>query len=327
MTTAWLFPGQGAQELGMGLDIVEAHAPVRRCLEQASEQVNVDLLDVIAQGPRARHARADLAQPALFALSYGIADVLKSRGWQPSWVAGHSLGEFTAAAQTGALDFESALDLVVQRGRLMHDVNVTANGGMLAVSNLPRAAVDTVLSAAVQSSANASVTGQHIEPQVWIANVNAPKQIVLAGRIADLQALGTPIVAAGGRITWLDVAGPYHSPLFKNAALQFAKMVRCCPLEDGHVPLVANSNGAFLSGAAELREELITHMLGTVDWAGSMARLVAAGCQFAVEVGPGRTMKGLAMRNAPRLVCLTTVSAHDLDETCRRLEALSCALS
>ena len=77
MTTAWLFPGQGAQELGMGLDIVEAHAPVRRCLEQASEQVNVDLLDVIAQGPRARLARADLAQPALFALSYGIADVHK----------------------------------------------------------------------------------------------------------------------------------------------------------------------------------------------------------------------------------------------------------
>lgn len=327
MTAAWLFPGQGAQELGMGLDIVKAHVPVRRCLDEASERVGVDLLDVIANGPRARLARTDIAQPALFALSHGIAGVLRSRGLQPSWVAGHSLGEFTAVAQTGSLEFESALELVVQRGRLMHEANITADGGMLAVSGLPRLEVEAVLSAAGRSRADTGATGPHDVPQVWVANVNAPAQIVLAGRMSDLRALGAPIAAAGGRLTWLDVAGPYHSPLLENAAREFAKTVRRCTLEDGRVPLIANSNGAFLSGAAELRQELIDHMLGIVDWASSMARLVSAGCQLAIEVGPGRTMKGLAMRNAPRLTCLTTGTAHDLDETCRRLESLSCASS
>lgn len=313
MKTAWLFPGQGAQEVGMALDLIHAHATVRHRLEQASDRLGADLVRTITDGPRAALARTDVAQPALFALSFAIGELLSARGLAPTWTAGHSLGQFSAAATAGALSYADALDLVIERGRVMHEVNGQVDGGMIAVSG--------ITAPNLQRLVERSTDG------VWIANRNAPTQTVLAGGKAQLQALVPALAAAGARSTWLDVAGPYHTPLFADAATTFARGLARCRIGDARVPLIANTSAIELQGHEALRHEFGAHMLCAVDWVGSMAVLDQRGCELLVEVGPGRTMKGLALRNLARVPCITTGSLGELDDAFRRLEEAACALS
>ena len=313
MSLIFLFPGQGSQVVGMGLDYLRSFPGVASRLEQASERLGVDLGTVLAKGPPKLLAETRLAQPAIFTLSHAIHELLGTRGLLPACTAGHSLGEFGAVTAAGALDFDVALDLVIERGRLMHQANTLVDGGMLAVSGL-----DTPILSEILGSAGGGV---------WIANHNAPSQVVLSGLRHGLRAVAERVAARGGRATWLDVAGPYHTPLMRQAAEPFATLIAAAPMRDPHCPVIGNTAAELLRDAAGLRGELSRQMLSGVDWAGTMDRIRPMQPEFLIEVGPGKVMKGLALRNDPALRCLSTGTVRELDDTCRMLERLPCVSS
>lgn len=318
MNAVFLFPGQGVQTLGMGEDFrraatIPAFALVNQRLEQASDGLGVNVRDIIVKGPPRLLAETWIAQPAIFALSVAIAELLQQRGLQPTIVAGHSLGEFAALVCAGASSFEDMLALVIERGRLMHEVNESIDGAMLAVSGLSPAQLAGLL--------------EKIEAEVWIANDNAPSQYVLSGLRAGLRQASASILQSGGRITWLDVAGSYHTPLLLQAsrALQasIASLHLCTPV----FPVVANSNAAVLLDGPSIRTELSQHMLSTVNWTGTMRRIAQAGVETLLSIGPGRVLKGLALRNNAALPCRTVGTVLEFDEICRVLESRLCASS
>jgi [acyl-carrier-protein] S-malonyltransferase len=313
MKTAFLFPGQGAQAPGMGEDFRAAFPSVRQRLEQAGSKLGIDLGSLMRKGPPRLLAETRYAQPAIFALSVAIAELLAARGLSPDSVAGHSLGEFSAACFAKVLTFDDALDLVIERGRLMHEVNVTLNGGMMAVSGVSTAALAPLLDA--------------LQNQIWIANHNAPSQLILSGLRRALQAAEPRILESGGRCTVLDVAGPYHTPLLDKAAQSFALHVQSVVLSEPAWPLIANASAEALVSAAQIRPELSAHMVSAVNWTGTMQTMHALGSSMLLEVGPGRILKGLALRNLPAVPSLCTATVREFDASCRSLEQSLCASS
>ncbi|MBA3006098.1 MAG: ACP S-malonyltransferase [Proteobacteria bacterium] len=307
MNIAFLFPGQGAQTLGMGEDFRKSYLVVARRLEQASDALGLDLCAIIRKGPTRLLAETRYAQPAIFVLSYAIGELLVERGLQPDIVAGHSLGEFTAATFAKAISFDDALALVIERGSLMHEVNVSLDGSMMAVSGLDSKTLLGILDGLCND--------------VWIANDNAPSQVVLSGLRPALQKAAQLIVDGGGRNTWLDVAGPYHTPLLADASKVFALRVASVNMRDPVFPIIANTSAEPLVIADSIHTELARHMISSVNWTGTMQIIEASGVNMLVEVGPGRVMKGLALRNSPTLPCRTTGTVREFDETCRSLES------
>jgi [acyl-carrier-protein] S-malonyltransferase len=311
MTVAFVFPGQGSQALGMGEDFFCAFPIVKARMEQASARLSIDLIQVIKKGPQSLLAKTYIAQPAIFSLSFALGELLTARGFAPSCVAGHSAGEFSAAAFAQTMPFTTGLDLITERGRCMHEVNESMEGAMLAVSGMAADALAMLL----QRSTNGTA---------WVANYNAPSQIVISGLRRDLRLVLDDIVASGGRGTWLDVAGPYHSPLMKAAADSFAGVVDGLELGAPVCPLISNISAKPITDVSGLRAEFKAHMLSPVDWVGTLGHMRAAHVKTLVEVGPGRALKGLALRNDPTLTCVGTASVADFDQVCRRLEEIAC---
>lgn len=312
MNVAWLFPGQGSQFVGMGGDYLKAHPSVAQRFAEASDCLGIDLRRVLARGPRSMLMQTDVAQVAIYTLSVAIAELLAARDIQPVAVAGHSLGQFSALTVAGAVTFQQCLSLVADRGRFMHEQNQSVHGSMFVASGLAPEAVE------------AAIGG--IE-QVWVANYNAPDQTVLAGSRPALQAAHAKLLAAGGKLTWIDVAGPYHTALLEIAAQRFALSVRKAPLRDSALPLVANSDAAMLTRAEDLRVELQRHMLAPVRWSQSMQQIAALDVQFLIEVGAGKVLRGLALRNVPHIRCLGTDTVRDLEQACAALAEVRACVS
>ncbi len=311
MSAAFLFPGQGSQFVGMGSDYLKAYPSVAHRFEQAGECLGTDLKRVVSRGPRNVLVQTDFAQVAIYTLSVAIAELLAARGIAPVAVAGHSLGQFSALAAAGAMTFEDGLSLVADRSRLMHEQNQALDGSMFAVTGLDLDAIERAVDGV---------------GEVWIANHNAPGQIVLSGLRSALNEAQARLLAAGGKAAWLDVAGPYHTPLLAAAAERFSLSVQRTTLRDATVPLVANSDAALLSRAEALRAELHRHMLLPVRWAETMQRIAAMDVRLLVEVGPGKVLKGLALRNVPDIRCVGTDSARELEQARTTLqEVSSCA--
>lgn len=310
MNVAFLFPGQGSQTLGMGEDFRRLFPVVAKRLDQTSESLGINLRTVIAKGPPRLLAETRIAQPAIFALSYAIGELLAERGLVPAFVAGHSLGEFTAATFAKSIAFEDALALVIERGRLMHQINESVDGGMLAVTGIESGVLTAIL--------------EQVGVGVWIANYNAPSQVVLSGLRPTLRKACELVIERGGRGTWFDVAGPYHTPLLDDASHSFAASLAAIEIRDPDCPLVANTSAALLCDAGSIREELSRQMLGIVNWAGTMSRISGLGIELLVEVGPGRVMKGLALRNDPALRCWTTGTVREFEDACRAMKSQVC---
>ncbi|MBQ0957957.1 ACP S-malonyltransferase [Ideonella sp. 4Y11] len=313
MKRVWLFPGQGSQEPGMGDELLRDEPAAADLCRRAGERLGVDLRRLMADGPRASLAATAVAQTAIFALSVATAGLLGTRGLRPVAVAGHSLGQFSAAVACGALDVDTALDLVVARGRLMHEVNQRVDGGMLAVAAPSDGPWREVLDRAAA--------------QVWIANRNAPGQTVLAGLLPDLRRLYPALAATGARLSWLQVAGPYHTPLFAEASARFDALLEAAQWHAPCCPLLGNADGRTLEHADDLRQEFLGHMLRPVDWVATMAGMGQLGVDGAVEVGPGRTLKGLALRQLPHLRCVGTGTAAERQALLAHDEETACALS
>jgi [acyl-carrier-protein] S-malonyltransferase len=286
-TTVWLFPGQGSQFPGMGRDLCKSFAPAERIFALAEDISGQPLRRYSWQGPAETLKRTDILQPAVTALNLGCAALLRDAGYNPQFVAGHSLGEFSALQAAGVLSVQDTLRLVVARGRLMQESAERLDGGLLAIKRLQTAAVERILSE------------QPAGRELCIANQNTPEQTVISGDWASLRALQPAINAAGGEGIALDVAGPWHSKWMEEAAATFAALLDNCAFEPPACRVFLNTTGAEASDAEAIRAAMRQQMTSPVRWQAAMQALRGAGASVFYEVGPGRVLRGLLRGNWP----------------------------
>jgi [acyl-carrier-protein] S-malonyltransferase len=288
---SFVFPGQGSQYVGMGKALYDASETARKVFRQADEILGFALTRMCFEGPEQELNDTINAQPAILTVSVACLLAMRER-WHamgqviaPRYVAGHSLGEFTALVAADVIDFESALVLVRERGRLMKENGSERPGGMLAVLGLDREIVEGVVT---EASALGVIT---------LANANSPGQIVLSGESAALDRAAELARARGAaRVVRLPISIASHSPLMARAAAQFSEIVARLPLRQPRIPVVANITGQILTSADDIRKELADHILKPVQWTSSVVEMVARGSAEFLEIGPGQVLSGLIRR-------------------------------
>jgi [acyl-carrier-protein] S-malonyltransferase len=288
---AFVFPGQGSQYVGMGKSLFDVSETARQVFRRADEILGFALSRMCFEGPEQDLNDTINAQPAILTVSIACLNAMRER-WQamgqviaPQYVAGHSLGEFTALVAADVIDFESALVLVRERGRLMKENGTERPGGMLAVLGLDREVLEAVV-------AEAGASGV-----ITVANANSPGQMVLSGEGPALDR-ATELARARGatRVIRLPISIASHSPLMARAAAQFGEIVARLPLRQPRIPVVANITGQILTSADDIRKELADHILKPVQWTASVVEMVARGSAEFLEIGPGQVLSGLIRR-------------------------------
>jgi len=286
---AYVFPGQGAQFVGMGADLLGSSAAARAVVAEADETLGFALGELIASGPDETLEDTFNAQPAILTISVAALRAVEEAGmtWRPAMVAGHSLGEFSALVAAGAIDFASALTLVRERGRLMREAGTTAPGGMAAILGLDDAVLTDICREA----------GDDERGVVVVANANCPGQTVISGEVGPLERAMTLAKERGAkRIARLNVSIASHSPLMRAASAAFGLAVAAAPIGDPVVPVVGNASAEPLLTAGAIREELSVQMERPVRWTESVQAMVAGGVTTFVEVGPGNVLQSLIRR-------------------------------
>ena len=288
MKPAFLFPGQGAQAVGMGRALAEAHPEARQVFETADRVLQCAFTELLWNGPESELRKTVNAQPALLAHSVAALRLVEAAGLEPSFVAGHSLGEYSACVAAGALSLEDALRLTRRRGELMFQAGCDRPGTMAAILGLAPAQVEAVCAEAAPAGI--------VRP----ANFNAPGQIVISGEVAAVEKASELAKAAGAkRAIRLDVSGAFHSPLMEPAARGLAAELERVEIRDARCPVIANVSAQPVQKAADIRAALAAQVLGAVRWEESMRRLIDAGVQRFVEIGTGRVLRGLLRTIAP----------------------------
>ncbi|NBD22504.1 ACP S-malonyltransferase [Paenibacillus glycinis] len=281
--TAFVFPGQGAQAVGMGRDIYEAFPSSRAIIDAADEALGFRLSDIIFQGPEELLKQTVNTQPALLAVSVAFLEALKTSGLKPDFVAGHSLGEYSALVAAGTLSFADAVRTVRARGEFMEQAVPSGQGAMAAVLGAEREALASLCASA---SAEAGA--------VELANVNCPGQIVVSGTSAGVQAIVERGKEAGAkRVIPLEVSGPFHSSLMKPAADRLKDVLAGVEMQDATVPVIANVTAQPVTDSGEIRKLLAEQVYSPVLWEDSVRYLIEQGVDTFVEIGSGTVLAGL----------------------------------
>jgi [acyl-carrier-protein] S-malonyltransferase len=279
---AFLFPGQGAQSVGMGKALADAFPEARTVFEAADKALGLALSEICWNGPEERLRETRHAQPALLTHSVAALRLLEKHGIEPTWCAGHSLGEYSACVAAGALGFDDAVRLVYRRGELMHQAGIDRPGTMAAVLGLSREEVEA-------ACAEASAMGT-----VVAANFNAPGQIVISGEVAAVEKAGEAAKARGAkRVIPLVVSGAFHSPLMASAAQGLHEKLSATRFSDARCAIIANVSAAPVARADDVRSALDRQLLGAVRWEDSMRTLLDAHAEGFVEIGAGKVLRGL----------------------------------
>jgi len=287
---ALLFPGQGSQEVGMGRDVFEASGAARRVFEAADAVLDLPLSRLCFEGPESELRRTELQQPAVLATSVALLRALEERvPVRPDYVAGHSLGEYTALVCAGALDFEEAVRLVHARGRLMQEAVPEGRGAMAAILGL---SAEEVEAACAMARAD---TGLVVTP----ANYNDPRQTVVAGDAVAVEIACSRAKRCGARRALpLPVSAPFHSPLMAPAAEKLAVELAGVRFREARPPVVTNVEAEPVSRAERFPELLTRQMTSPVRFTDMVRRLSGLGVDRVLEVGPGRVLAGLVARCA-----------------------------
>jgi [acyl-carrier-protein] S-malonyltransferase len=304
--TALLFAGQGAQSVGMGRDLAEQFPAARGLFDRADAALGYDLAQICFAGPEAELTKTENAQPGIYLVSWAALELLRARvpGLAFQATAGLSLGEFTALAAAGALDFEDGLRVVRARGRFMQEACEATRGGMAAVIGLDEAPTREVCAAA----------------GVELANLNCPGQLVISGD-ADGIARAVELAKARGakKAIPLPVAGAYHSRLMASAQPKLAAELAGITVRAPQVPVIANVTAQPHGGPDEIRARLVGQVTSSVRWEEGIRLLVAQGFTRFIELGPGRALTGFMKRIAPEAQALNVADAASLEATVKAL--------
>jgi len=283
--TAFLFPGQGSQYAGMGKSLAETYPEAARVFEQSDNALGFPLSKLCFEGPEDQLKLTENQQPALLTVSIAANAVLRSKGLTPDYVAGHSLGEYSALVAAGSLDFTDAVKLVRKRGRYMQEAVPAGVGAMAALLKLPEGKLDGVLAEAAQGEV------------VTAANLNTPDQIVIAGHAGAVQRAAELAKTVGARrAIMLQVSAPFHCPLMRPAQERLKPDLDAIQFRDLAVPLVNNWQAREVRTGAEAREGLYQQIPNPVRWSESIACLVGLGVTRFIEAGAGSVLTGL-LRN------------------------------
>lgn len=305
--TAAMFPGQGAQVVGMGKDWVEVSPAAKAVYEQANEVLGWDLRAVCFEGPADRLNATDASQPAIFVTSVAMWRALEAEGavddWHPEAMAGLSLGEYTALHLAGWMSFEDCLRLVAERGRLMQAAAEASLGGMVSIMGLDESQTAKLCEEAADGEVLAA------------ANFNCPGQIVISGSKTACDRAATLAEKFEARAIPLTVAGAFHSPLMASAAEGLAPALSAAEITTGRIGVVSNVSADYHADPSSVRELLREQVAKPIRWQASIERLIEDGYDRFVEVGPGRVLTGL-MRKIDRSVkTVNCSSASSLKQT------------
>lgn len=294
---AFVFPGQGSQSVGMLAELGEQHALIRDTFAEASQALGYDLWSLIQQGPAEQLNQTDRTQPAILAASIALWRLWQAEGGaRPAFVAGHSLGEYSALVAAGSLGFADAVRLVELRGQLMQQAVPAGQGGMAAILGLDD---DTVRAACAEAEQGEVVSA---------VNFNAPGQVVIAGAAAAVERAIEACKARGAkRAMALPVSVPSHCALMRPAAERFAEALSAVVWQVPQIALVQNVSAAVPADLEVLRQDLLQQLYSPVRWVESIAWLAAQGVTELVECGPGKVLSGLNKR------CAKGVNTHNLD--------------
>ena len=278
---AFIFPGQGSQTVGMGKSLTEVYPLSREKFDQSDQKLGYSLSNIIFEGPQDELTQTTNAQPALLTTCIAILEYFKQSGITPDYVAGHSLGEYTALVAAGAFSFEDGVYAVHKRGELMEKAVPNGEGTMAAVLGLDREILNEVTNDITESG-----------DLVQLANVNCPGQIVISGTRKGVERASIKAKEVGAkRVLPLEVSGPFHSGLMRPAAENFKAILDEITIKNAKIPVIANVSATEMEDATEIKTKLLQQLYSPVQWEQSVQRMIDLGVTTFIEIGPGKVKK------------------------------------
>lgn len=299
--TAFVFPGQGAQFVGMGKDIYENNETAKQEFDKIFANLPFDLKTVMFEGPEETLKKTKYTQPAIVAMSLVLEKLVREKGIAPDFVAGHSVGEYAAFGSGGFLSLEDAVKFTGFRGETMNEIAESVNGGMAAVIGMEASKIEEVL--------------KTVEGVVEAVNFNEPKQTVIAGQKEALEKACTALKEAGAkRAMMLAVSGPFHSSLMKPAGEKLRNEAEKYNFKEGTAKLVANTTADFISTPDEIKAEIYVQSFGPVKWVDTINKLKENGVDKIYEIGPGKVLAGLIKKIDKELTVVNINSLDDIEK-------------
>lgn len=299
---AYIFPGQGSQKVGMGKDLYEAVPSAKHIFDIADNILGFKLSKLCFEGPEEELRSTINAQPALVTMSLACYEAAKTMNngkinYQPAFLAGHSLGEYTALAVGQALDYPTAIYLARERGRLMFEAGQKVPGAMAAILGLDENVVEAVC----------------LESGTWLANINCPGQLVISGSVENIgKAIALAKSRGALRALPLQVSGAFHSPLMQPAADGLAEILNKITFHDSVIPVIANTNALPISKVADIKKELLEQLCHSVQWQKSVEFMIAQATNCFIEIGSGNVLNGLIKRINKNVKSLNISGTADL---------------
>lgn len=302
---AFVFPGQGAQTVGMGKDFCDQYEVAKKLFQQADEALGYSIKDMCFEGPAEDLQLTANTQPAILTMSVIANEILKAHGIQPEVTGGHSLGEYSALVAAGALDFQEAVLLVHKRGQFMQEAVPVGQGGMAAIIGL---ADEVIVDACAKATEAAG--------EVQAVNFNCPGQTVIAGTTKGVEAAVERMKEAGAKkAVILPVSAPFHSTLMKPAAEKLAAELEKVTIRDAGIPVVSNFTGELETKAEDIKANLVAQADHPVKWIDCVRTMKEFGADTFVEAGPGKTLCGFNRRIDKSLVSMNVENIESLQKT------------